>query len=74
MNHAHDHCCHEHLAYCPHCLVAYCKDCGKEWHEWAWTCTSAPSTINAGPTWVYETGPTAKPSIDLTPKITCNHT
>jgi len=31
----HDHvahgCRHDHLGYCAHCDVVYCKDCNKEW-------------------------------------------
>ena len=32
MKHAHAHCAHTHVSYCHQCELAYCQDCGREWH------------------------------------------
>ncbi len=36
--HEHAGCEHKDLKYCPHCKVVYCERCGKEWHEYSYSC------------------------------------
>lgn len=60
--HEHNDCSHEELKYCAKCDVAYCPECGQEWHtqkiQYVYQGMSPSYTITVGDTYLPQTSPT----------------